>query len=254
MIYNKPALLLLILGTFFVSNAIIAEFIGVKIFALEDTFGWKTFNWNLFGETGSLNFTVGVLLWPFIFIMTDIINEYFGMKGVRRLSFITALFILYAFGIVYLAIHMSPADFWPKSMETNGVADMQAAYSAVFGQGMWIIAGSLSAFIFSQLIDVSVFHRIKFLTGEKRIWLRATGSTVISQIFDSLIVLYVAFVLGPQKWSINLFLAVATVNYIYKVLAAIILTPVLYLVHIWIDKFLGAELSKKMREEAMKRN
>lgn len=250
-LYSKPAQLLLILGVFFVSNALIAEFVGVKIFSLEDTFGWKPFNWNLYGEKGTLNFTVGVILWPLVFIMTDIINEYFGSRGVRRLSFIAALFILYAFGIVYLAIKMAPAGFWPGSMVEQGVPDMQSAFAAIFGQGMWIIGGSLAAFVFSQLIDVTIFHRIKFLTGEKRIWLRATGSTVISQLFDSLIVLYIAFVLGPQQWSISLFLAVATVNYIYKVCAAIILTPLLYIIHNWIDKFLGAELSLKMRQEAM---
>ncbi len=249
---NKPAMLLLILGVFFVSNALIAEFIGVKIFALEESLGLKPFNWNLFGEIGSLNFTVGVILWPIVFIMTDIINEYFGRRGVRRLSYIAIVFILYAFGIVYIGINLAPAGFWPASYVDAGVPDMQKAYGAIFGQGMWIIAGSITAFFVSQLVDVTIFHRIKFLTGEKNIWLRANGSTAISQIFDSLIVLYIAFVLGPQQWSYSLFFAIATVNYIYKILAALILTPLLYVIHRWIDRFLGKELSEKMRAEAMK--
>ncbi|MFI5171639.1 MAG: queuosine precursor transporter [Chitinophagales bacterium] len=250
---SKPAILLLILGVFFVTNALIAELIGVKIFALEDSFGWKPFNWNLFGEKGSLNFTVGVILWPLVFIMTDIINEYFGVKGVRRLSYMAIVFILYAFGIIYIAIRLAPAGFWPGSYVDQGVPDMQLAYSAIFGQGMWIIAGSITAFLVSQLVDVTIFHRIKYFTGEKSIWLRATGSTVISQILDSLIVLYIAFVLGPQHWSLNQFFAIATVNYCYKVLAAIVLTPLLYIIHGWIDNFLGKELSEKMRAEAMKK-
>ena len=248
---SKPARLLLILGVFFVANALIAEFIGVKIFALEDSFGWKPFNWNLFGETGSLNFTVGVILWPFVFIMTDIINEYFGMKGVRRLSYLAITFILYAFGIVYIAIQLAPAAFWPASATEQGVPDMQLAYAAIFGQGMWIIAGSVVAFLLGQLIDVFVFHRIKKITGERSIWMRATGSTAISQIIDSLVVLYIAFVIGPSQWSVQLWLAVATVNYCYKILAAIALTPVLYWVHAAIDRFLGPELSERMRKHAM---
>jgi hypothetical protein len=126
------------------------------------------------------------------------------------------------------------------------------AYSAVFGQGLWIIAASIVAFLVGQIIDVTVFQRFKRVTGEHRLWLRATGSTAISQLFDSLIVLYIAFVLGPQKWSMSLFLAVATVNYVYKVSAAIILTPLLYIIHQRIDNFLGAELSLKMREEALR--
>lgn len=248
---SKAARLLLILGVFLVTNALLAELIGVKIFALEDSFGWKPFNWNLFGEQGSLNFTVGVILWPFVFIMTDIINEYFGVRGVRRLSYLAVVFILYAFGIIYIAINLAPAGFWPASYTDKGVPDMQNAYAVIFGQGMWIIGASSVAFLLGQLIDVTAFHKIKRATGEQKIWLRATGSTAISQIIDSLVVLYIAFVLGPAHWPISLWLAVATVNYVYKMGAAIVLTPVLYWVHNIIDKFLGKELSEKMRSEAM---
>ena len=249
---SKSARLLLVLGLFFVTNAIVAEFIGVKVFSLEDTFGWKTFNWTLFGIHGSLQYTAGNVLWPFVFIMTDIINEYFGIKGVRRLSYLAIIFISYAFLISYSAISLAPADWWVGSFSSNGVNDAQAAYASIFGQGMWIIAGSITAFLVSQLIDVSIFHRIKTFTGERRIWLRATGSTAISQVFDSLIVLYIAFVIGPQHWSINQWLAVALCNYVFKIFAAIVLTPLLYLIHNWIEKFLGKELGDKMREEAMK--
>ena len=70
--------LFLVLAVFFVSNALLAEFIGVKIFALEDTLGLQPFEWNLFGQTGSLNFTAGTLLWPIVFVMTDIVNEFYG--------------------------------------------------------------------------------------------------------------------------------------------------------------------------------
>jgi len=249
---SKSARLLLVLGLFFVTNALLAELIGVKIFAMEDSFGLEPFNWNLFGEQGSLNFTVGVILWPFVFIMTDIINEYFGVKGVRRLSYLAIVFILYAFGIIYVAINLSPAGFWPSSYADKGVPDMQMAYAAIFGQGMWIIAGSIVAFLLGQLIDVFVFHKIKKVTGEKNIWLRATGSTAVSQLIDSVVVLYIAFVIGPAQWSLGLWLAVASVNYIYKLSAAVVLTPILYWVHNIIDKFLGKELSEKMRAEAMK--
>ncbi len=73
------------------------------------------------------------------------------------------------------------------------------------------------------MIDVSIFHRIRQATGERWIWLRATGSTAVSQLVDSFVVLYIAFVLGPQQWPISLFLAVGTVNYCYKMVAAVAL-------------------------------
>ena len=166
---DKSTRLFIFLGGFFISNAIIAEFIGVKIFAFEGTFGLQPLNWNLFGQVGSLNFTAGVLLWPVVFIMTDVINEYFGTKGVRLLSYLAVGLIAYAFLMVYAAITLAPADWWVGVNSENGVPDMQAAFASIFGQGMWIIVGSLVAFLVGQLTDVFVFHRIKKMTGEKYI-------------------------------------------------------------------------------------
>lgn len=247
---DKGARLFILLGGFFVANALVAEFIGVKIFALEATLGLKDLNWNLFGQQGSLNFTAGVLLWPVVFIMTDVINEYFGIRGVRLLSFLAAGLIAYAFLMIYFAIGLEPAPWWVGINEARGTADMQAAFSNVFGQSNWIIVGSLVAFLIGQITDVLIFHRIKVITGERLIWLRATGSTLVSQFIDSFVVLYVAFVLGPQQWDIDLFLAVGTVNYLYKFLVAIVLTPLIYLAHFAIDRYLGPDLAHEMKTRA----
>jgi queuosine precursor transporter len=242
--------LFVVLAAFFICNALIAEFIGVKIFALEDTLGLQPFDWQLFGQSGSLNFTAGVLLWPVVFIMTDIVNEYFGRRGVRFLSWLTVGLILYAFGFAYLAIGLVPASWWVGIQAAQGVPDMQAAFAAIFGQGMWIIMGSTIAFLIGQIVDVTVFHRVRRITGERMIWARATGSTLVSQLIDSFVVLYVAFVLGPQHWPMELFLAVGTVNYIYKFVVAIALTPLIYLGRFAIDAYLGPALSQTLKERA----
>ncbi len=247
----RPQRLFVVLAAFFIANALMAEFIGVKIFALEPTLGIDNFNWSLFGQNGTLNFTAGVLLWPVVFVMTDVVNEYFGRRGVRFISWLCAGLIIYAMLFAYLAIYLVPADFWLGAGKENlGVDNMQSAFAATFGQGLWTIAGSVTAFLLAQLIDVSVYHRIRQRTGESKVWLRATGSTIVSQFFDSFIVLYIAFVLGPQKWSIALFLAVGTVNYIYKCLVAISATPVIYAMHRLIDFWLGKELAEKLKHEA----
>ena len=247
---SKAVRLFVILGGFFIANALVAEFIGVKLFALEATFGFQPLNWELFGQTGSLNLTAGVLLWPVVFVMTDVINEYYGLRGVRLLSTMAAGLIAYAFIMIYFSIGLSPADFWLSQSVENGVPDMQAAFAAIFGQSNWIIVASLIAFLIGQITDVFVFQRIKRLTGEKMVWLRATGSTAFSQLIDSFVVLYVAFVLGPADWPISLFLAVGTVNYIYKFIVAVLLTPVIYLAHYLIDRFLGESLAKQLKENA----
>lgn len=238
------------LAAFFCVNAVLAEFIGVKIFALEDTLGIAPLQWNLFGQSGSLSFTAGTLLWPVVFVFTDVINEFFGRRGVRMISWIAVALIVYGFAFAFAAIHLAPAGWWVDAAKDQGVPDYQKAYAAVFGQGLWTIAGSVIAFAFGQLIDVSVFHRIRRLTGEKYVWLRATGSTAVSQLVDSFVVLYIAFVLGPQHWPTSLFLAVSTVNYGYKMLAAIAMIPVIYLVRRLITAYLGADRAEALRAEA----
>ena len=241
----------MILGGFFVTNALVAEFIGVKIFAFEPTFGLPTLEWNLFGRTGSLVLTAGVLLWPVVFVMTDLINEYYGKKAVKFLSWLTAGLIAYAFVMVFGAIHLTPADWWVVSAEDRGLPDRQLAFANIFGQGLWIICGSLIAFLIGQVVDAVAFHKLRMITGEKKLWLRATGSTLISQFIDSYVVIYIAFVRNPaENWPMDLFLAVGTVNYLYKFVVAIILTPVIYLAHDLIDRYLGAELSEEMRMKA----
>jgi queuosine precursor transporter len=249
-IADRPARLFVALAGFFVANAIIAEFVGVKIFALEATLGRPPFGWNLFGQSGSLSFTAGVLLWPVVFIMTDVVNEYFGRRGVRFISMLAAVLIAYAFVAAYTAIALTPAEWWVTVNESRGVPDMQAAYEGVFGQGLWTIGGSLTAFLIGQLIDVVVFHRIRRATGGRWIWLRATGSTAVSQLIDSFVVLYVAFVIGPQHWPTSLFLAVGTVNYLYKMCAAVALIPLLYLMRRLIEGYLGTPAASELRRAA----
>lgn len=242
--HDKSGRLFTVLAGFFLTNAIIAEFVGIKIFAFEPTVGIPQLNWRLFGEQGTLDFTAGVLLWPFVFVMTDVINEYFGRRGVRFISWLAAGLIGYAFVFAYVAIAITPADWWVTSYSLQGIPDAQAAFAGIFGQGLWVIGGSLTAFMIGQLIDVSIYHRVRRITGESKVWLRATGSTLVSQLIDSFIVLYIAFVLGPQQWPIEQFLAVGIVNYAYKFMAAILMTPAIYLAHAMIDRYLGSEAAK----------
>lgn len=255
-INNRATRLFLILGGFFVANAMAAEFMGVKIFSLEDTFGWARAHIPLFGKKFDFHLTAGVLLWPVVFIMTDIINEYYGPKGVRFLSYLTAGLIAYAFLMFSGAIQLSPSEYFKLGKD---IPNADKAYGAVFGQGLWIIIGSLVAFLIGQILDVVVFHRIKQVTGEKSIWLRATGSTLVSQLVDSFVVLFIAFYLGPaiqqqtdKQWTLNAVLVTGTGNYLYKFVVALLMTPVIYLVHGWIERYLGHDLAREMKNAAMR--
>src|SRR6476646_459079 len=172
---DRPTKLFVVFSAFFVANALIAECIGGKIFSLEKIFGFPPSHFTLFGQKDlAFNLTCGVLLWPLEFVMTDIVNEYYGPKAVRRISYTAVALIAYAFLMFYSRINLPPADFWLSSKQQDGIRNMQTAYRGIFGQGMWIILGSLVALLVSKIVDVTVFHRIKKVTGEKRVWLRAT--------------------------------------------------------------------------------
>ena len=252
---DRSTRLFIILGGIFIASALIAEVIGVKIFSLEDTVGVHRANINLFGSPFSFHLTAGVLLWPVVFIMTDIINEYYGPRGVKFLSYLTIGLITYAFLIFNGAIHLSPSEYFSVG---NGIDKPDNAFRGIFGQGLWIIIGSMVAFFVGQVLDVLIFHRIKKITGEKNVWLRATGSTLVSQLVDSFVVLFIAFYIGKriqtgqgEPWSLHQVLVTGTGNYIYKFAVAILLTPVIYLVENRIEKYLGRETTYKMKQAAM---
>jgi queuosine precursor transporter len=260
-INNKPTRLFIILAGIFITNTLIAEFIGVKIFSLESTLGWEPAAIKLFGNSYSFNLTCGVLLWPVVFVMTDIINEYYGPKGVRFLSWMTIILIAFGFLMVFGAMNTSPNPWWVSSKKETGIEDMAVAFNGIYGQGLGIIIASMTAFLIAQLVDVFVFHKIKKATGEKKIWLRATGSTLVSQLIDSFVVLIIAFYLYPklvkgqgEPWPFDQLIAICIVNYIYKFIVAILLTPVIYFVHNRIEKYLGYEKATAMKKAAMGEN
>ncbi|MFB9108882.1 queuosine precursor transporter [Flavobacterium gyeonganense] len=217
MFKTKKEIVFVILAGIFITNAVVAELIGGKLI-----------------QIGPFVMSIGILPWPVVFLTTDLINEYFGEKGVKKLSFITACLIAYAFLILFMAIAI------PSAKGISPVNDEQ--FQAVFGQSMWIIVGSIIAFMVSQLIDVSVFWFFKNRTGDKKIWLRTTGSTIISQLFDSFIVLGIAFYL-PGKIDFDTFLSSALVGYTFKLSIAIVLTPLIYLGHYLIKKYLNEHTS-----------
>lgn len=211
--FNKRKdLVFIILAGFFITNAVVAELIGGKVV---EFFG-------VFVQS------VGIILWPVVFVLTDLINEHYGKQGVRKLTYITVGLVSYMFIVISVALKIPTLPGSP--VDDN-------SFVTVFGQGQWIIIGSISAFLVSQLVDVYVFWMFRKRTGNKMIWLRATGSTVVSQLFDTFIVQFIAFVI-PGKWTLEQFAERAAAGYLFKLLIAFCLIPLIYLGHSLINKFL----------------
>lgn len=209
---SRKDLIFLVLAGFFITNAIVAELIGGK---LVQYFG-------LFTQS------ISIIMWPMVFILTDIINEHFGKDGVRKLTYITVGLISFTFILLSIAINTQATSFSPVS---------DSAFKTVFGQSQWIIVGSVIAFFISQLVDVYVFWIFKKMTGNKHIWLRATGSTVVSQLIDTFVVQFIAFVI-PGKWAFDEFVRNASWGYAFKLLIALALIPLIYAGHFLIEKYL----------------
>lgn len=220
---TRRDVLLYLLGGFFVTNAIVAELIGGKLI-----------------QAGPFIMSVGVIPWPAVFLATDLVNEYYGRPAVRRLTLLTVGMILYAFLIVFAAMVVPAAGVSPVGDEP---------FRTVFGQSLWILAGSVTAFTISQLVDVVVFWLVRHRTGGRMLWLRATGSTAVSQLIDTFVILGIAFWL-PGKLGTADFLRLAGTNYVYKLAIAVGITPLLYAMHHAIDHYLGAEESHRLMGEA----
>lgn len=218
--------LFILLTGFFITNAVTAELISNKLIEVPISF-------NLFGaQFGPFTTIIGILPWPVVFLVTDLMNEFYGARAVRRVSWITAGLIGYCFIIMTMALAIPAKEIPGSNLATN------YEFSKVFGQAQSVIIGSIAAFILSQLLDATIFHWVKNRTGNRFIWLRSTGSTVVSQLVDSFVVMYIGFVL-PGSIPLDQFWGIALTNYSFKLLIAIGLTPLIYLGHFTCRKYLG---------------
>lgn len=230
---TRRQLVFFILGGFFLTNAVIAELTGGKLFEIPVS---------IFGSNVVLS--IGVLMWPVVFLTTDLINEYFGKPGVRKLTFLAVGMITYAFLVLFAAIRVPT---WSESPVTY------EAFQMVFGQSQWIIVGSLVAFLTSQFVDVFVFSLVKKATGKRMLWMRATGSTVISQIIDTFLVGYIAFVI-PGKLTLPNLIKLSLGNYLFKLSVAIVITPLIYLAHGLIDNYLKKDSANSVHQPSVAQN
>jgi uncharacterized integral membrane protein (TIGR00697 family) len=232
---SRPQKLFVVCSAIFLTALVVAEATAGKlftVFALSSPI-------SIFGqEFNEVVMTAGVIAFPITFIITDLLNEYYGKSGIRFVTYIGMAMIVFEFGIIQIAMQVPTASISPVDGDS---------FNTVFGASGRIIIGSLVAYVVGQLADISLFHWLRGLTDGKHLWLRATGSTFGSQFLDTFIVLFIAFY-GPM--TLQTIIAVTLFNYGYKFIVAIVITPVIYGAHWAIDRYLGDELSKELLETA----
>ena len=126
---SKKSKLFLILGGIFLANALLAEFIGGKnFFGRKSRLVWSQLAYTYLATTSHLILLLAYCCGPVVFVLTDIINEYFGKKGVRFLSYFAVGLISYAFVMIYFSIGLQPADFYIASQAQNGIPDHEPCF------------------------------------------------------------------------------------------------------------------------------
>jgi uncharacterized integral membrane protein (TIGR00697 family) len=232
---GRPQKLYVVCAAVFITALVIAEATASKFF----TAFTLPFPVTVLGvEFSEVVMTAGVIAFPVTFIVTDLMNEYFGKPGIRFVTFVGMAMIVFEFALLQAAMAVPTASISPVPAE---------AFDLVFGATGRIILGSLAAYLVGQLVDIALFHRLRRLTGGRHLWLRATGSTFGSQFFDTLIVLTVAF---AGQLALGEIVAITLFNYAYKLLIAVGITPVIYAAHWAMDRYLGHDLAEALTERA----
>jgi len=190
------------LTAIFVAALIVSDLIGGKYF-----------------RVGGLDFSVGMIPFPLTFLLTDIVNEFYGTEGARRITYVGLGVAVFVFIVINLAIVL------PTSPESPMAGDQ---FKNVFGWSTRLYVASLTAYLIGQLLDIAIFFFLRRITGHRFLWLRSTGSTVVSQAVDSLVVSFV-FLSGSK--SVGFILRTARNGYLVKLVLAVGLTPLIYLGH-----------------------
>ena len=234
-VLTRPQKLYVVCAAVFLTALVVAEATASKFFTAFEL----PFTLTIFGmEFTRVTMTAGVIAFPITFIITDVLNEYYGKRGIRYVTFVGMAMIVFEFVLLYVALAV-PVD--PSSPVP------QEAFEQVFGNSLRVIVGSLTAYLVGQLVDITLFHWLRQLTNGRALWLRATGSTFGSQFIDTFIVLTVAF---AGQLAFQEILAITLFNYAYKFLIAIGITPVIYMVHWAMDAYLGHETAQALIEQA----
>jgi uncharacterized integral membrane protein (TIGR00697 family) len=189
------------LGGLFITALIVADLIGGRFFRI-----------------GSVDLSVGMLAFPLTFVLTDVINEFYGTTGARRITYVGLGTAIFAFIIINVALALPPS---PKGLPDD-------VFRNVFGWSRRLYVASLFAYLLGQLSDITVFALFRRVTGHRLIWLRATGSTVISQVLDTIVV---NVVLLAGKEPPSAITRIVVHSYITKLVAAVVLTPLIYAAH-----------------------
>lgn len=188
--------------------------------------------------------SVGIIPFPVTFLLTDVVNDFYGRRGARFITLVGFAMALLAWVILQLAT-IAPAH--------DSTYFTQDEFSKIFGGSAQLFVASMLAYLLGQFLDIQVFQFWKALTQSKHLWLRATGSTLLSQIVDTVVINVIFWTwtaaadptsfLGRMTRSERMSWVSAKClrEYGIKVAVAILLTPAVYAIHTFVVRVLAIE-------------
>ena len=177
----------------------------------------KFFSWNFFG-IHTFEISVGILPYPITFLVTDLISEIYGKKKANQVVIAGIFASFFSLLIIYVS-DIAPATSW------SPVGDK--LFSKVFGLSVIAVFSSMIAYLLAQFVDIKIYHYWKKVTKGKHLWLRNNFSTITSQFLDTFSVLFLLCSFGVIEWK--LFSILLLNGFLFKVLIALLDTPILYL-------------------------
>ncbi|WP_438968609.1 queuosine precursor transporter [Nonlabens sp.] len=195
----------LVLAALFICSLVVSNLIFQKFFY------WNPFGWFNF------EISVGLLPYPITFLVTDLVSEIYGRRKANDLVLAGIFASVFSLGIIAVA-DVAPA------IDASPIQD--ALFTKVFGATTIAVIASMSAYLFAQFIDIQIYHFWKRLTNGKMLWLRNNFSTIFSQFVDTLCVLLLLCFNNIIPWENFKSLLIA--GFLFKMLVALIDTPLLY--------------------------
>lgn len=222
MSFDTRTKLFLALAGVFVTCLLVGDIIGGKL--IQTTFVGLKFT-----------ITVGMIPFPVTFLLTDLLNEFYGRRAARAVTWLGLGMALLSYTFIFLAAAIPIA---PMTRASDWTGVTEEAFDRVFISSQRMILASLTAYVISQLVDIWVFYVLKRMTDSRLLWLRATGSTVVSQLIDTVTINFVAWggLLGASQIS-----NIVVSAYVLKLVIAIGLTPLIYVGHALIERTLALE-------------
>ncbi|SVA46973.1 uncharacterized protein METZ01_LOCUS99827 [marine metagenome] len=228
----------LLLAGIFIASLISSNLIFQKFFF------WTPFaflanpdsgNWVSWLSEYTFELSVGILPYPITFLVTDIISEIYGREKANRVvmvGFISSIFIM---GVVMVGDMVSATQWSPVD---------DSVFHRVFGLFGPAVFASMTAYITAQFIDIRIFHFWKRKTNNRHLWLRNNGSTIFSQLIDTLSVLFLLCSFGVIDWV--RFYPLLLNGFLFKVLVALIDTPFFYLFSHLLRNYFGLKLGEEL--------